>query len=174
MSGAIDRLPTFDEDGNLHVVVESPRGSTLKYEYDPERGAFAVGRSLPVGIAYPFDWGFVPGTLAEDGDPVDAMVLHDRATYPGVLLKCRVIGVVDLVEKEDGAKQKNPRIIVTPAWEGSLSPWTDARKLPAPMRRELESFFLHVTFFTGKRVRITGWRGRNAALKEVRSRVRES
>jgi hypothetical protein len=76
-------LPSFDDDGNLQVVVESPRGSTLKIDYDEEHGLFTVARSLPLGVSYPYDFGFVPSTRAEDGDPIDVMTLHDHATYPG-------------------------------------------------------------------------------------------
>src|SRR6185436_12348193 len=67
-------LPTFAGNDSCHVVVESPRGSAVKFKYDPERSAFMLSRPLPAGLTYPHDWGFVPSTHASDGDPLDAMI----------------------------------------------------------------------------------------------------
>jgi len=72
MSG-ISNLAPFDEMGRVQMVVESPRGSSIKYAYDAKTGIFTVSRSLALGVTYPFDWGFIPGTLSDDGDPVDAL-----------------------------------------------------------------------------------------------------
>jgi inorganic pyrophosphatase len=78
------------------VLVESPRGASVKLQYDEQLKAFTVVRALPLGVTYPFDWDFVPGTKAEDGDPLDVLALHNSRTYPGVVLPCRAIGVVQL------------------------------------------------------------------------------
>jgi len=83
----IEQLPALAEDDTtVHMVVEAPRGATVKLKYAPKLQAFTPARALPLGLAYPFDWGFIPGTRAADGDPVDALALHDTATYPGVVL----------------------------------------------------------------------------------------
>jgi inorganic pyrophosphatase len=73
-------------DGGFHVVVESPRGARIKMKYEPELGVLSGGRALPLGHVYPYDWGFVPGTKAHDGDPADALVYWDVPSYPGVVL----------------------------------------------------------------------------------------
>ncbi len=73
----LHKLPARDDEGDVRVVVEAPRGSGLKLKYEPSLGAFEHGRMLPLGLTYPYDWGFVPGTKAEDGDPLDALV-NDR------------------------------------------------------------------------------------------------
>ena len=86
MSPALLEIPAYADDGALRVIVECPRGSCLKFDYDAEHGVFEVGRPLPLGMSYPFDWGFIPGTRAPDGDPIDALMLNDVATYPGVLI----------------------------------------------------------------------------------------
>jgi len=107
-------LPTFAHDGAVHVVIESPRGSTSKFKYDPALNAITLSRPLAHGLAYPHDWGFVPSTVGEDGDPVDAMVLWDGTSYPGIVVSCRLIGVlqVEQTNQESGARERNDRLVV--------------------------------------------------------------
>src|SRR5689334_12872558 len=96
--------PWTDEDKDLCVVVETPKGSRNKYEFDPERGIFKLKKVLPAGMSFPYDFGFVPRTLAEDGDPIDVLVLMDQPAFPGCVLTCRLIGVIEgETVKEDGA-----------------------------------------------------------------------
>ena len=87
-------LAPYGKNGEMQMVVETPRGSNIKLEYEPKLRAFTVSRALPLGLIYPYDWGFVPGTKGEDGDPIDALALHEGATYPGVVLRCRPLGVI--------------------------------------------------------------------------------
>jgi inorganic pyrophosphatase len=82
-------LPPFADNGDVHVVVETPRGSRAKFAYDPKLESFALRKSLLTGLSYPHDWGFVPSTKADDGDPLDIMVIHDAATFPGLMVECR-------------------------------------------------------------------------------------
>src|ERR1044072_2100352 len=86
-------LPTFASSKAIHVVVETPRFARAKFKYEPVLGAFVLSRSLTLGLSYPFDWGFVPSTVAPDGDPIDALILHNVTTSPGVVLRCRPIGI---------------------------------------------------------------------------------
>ncbi|HEY5677557.1 MAG TPA: inorganic diphosphatase, partial [Myxococcales bacterium] len=97
----LHRLPPRDGDGAVRVVVEAPRGCGVKLKYDPRLGAFEYGRVLPLGLTYPYDWGFVPGTRADDGDPLDALVLGDVPSYPGVVIPSRPIGVVQVDQKNE-------------------------------------------------------------------------
>lgn len=76
-SRLLSTLPSYGEDGTVHAVVEAPKGSLLKLKYDLKLGAFTVSHSLPIGLSYPFDWGFVPSTQAPDGDPLDVLILHE-------------------------------------------------------------------------------------------------
>src|SRR5579872_4139776 len=93
----------FDPEARdiIHVIIETPKGSRNKYAFDPELRVFRLTRVLPVGMEFPYDFGFVPSTKAEDGDPIDVLVLMDEPAFPGVLLKCRPIGVI---EGEQGKK----------------------------------------------------------------------
>src|SRR5262245_299673 len=110
-------LPASPADGVLNVVVESPAGATNKIKWEVELQSFALSRPLPLGLAYPHDWGFVPSTRAGDGDPVDALVMSEGTTYPGLVIPCRPIGVVRLEQnrKEGGGRERNDRIIAAAA-----------------------------------------------------------
>jgi inorganic pyrophosphatase len=101
----LQKLPVWDKNGDVHVVVETPRGSAAKLEFDPELQAFTLSKALMLGLSYPYDWGFVPSTRGEDGDPIDVLVLHDAATSPGLVMKCKIIGVLEVVQKEGGKKK---------------------------------------------------------------------
>src|SRR5690349_17889552 len=104
-------LPTRSKTGGFHVVVESPRGSRAKLKYDPGLRAFTFSRPLVAGLRYPYDWGFIPGTTAEDGDPLDAMVFSDVSTFPGVVIECRALAVIRLRQnrKTASGRERNDR-----------------------------------------------------------------
>jgi inorganic pyrophosphatase len=89
-----EKIPTWADGKHIHAVVETPRGSKAKIKFDSKLKTFTLSKPLLVGLAYPYDWGFIPGTKAEDGDPVDALIIHKAATFPGLVLTCRVIRCV--------------------------------------------------------------------------------
>jgi len=152
------KLAPFDDDRALRVIVESPRGSALKLKYEPDLRMFSVARQLPLGVVYPFDWGFIPGTRGDDGDPLDAMAIHATPTFPGVLLPCRILGMVEVVQREgQGPPAVNNRVIATPAWYAPMQKLTEARDLPANARSEIERFFVTAAAMTGQRLQIKGW-----------------
>src|ERR1700745_3774608 len=114
MAGLLN-VPARNGDGDAHVVVETPRGSAAKLEYDPELQVFTLSKALILGLTYPYDWGFIPSTKGEDGDPLDALILHDTATNPGLVLKCKIIGVLEVVQTEGGKHAiRNDRLIAVP------------------------------------------------------------
>jgi inorganic pyrophosphatase len=165
---SLDRLAAFVDRDTLHVVVEAPRGSRLKLEYDTKLRAFKAERPLPVGLAYPFDWGFIPGTRAADGDPVDAMVLNDVPTYPGMVIEGKPLGMVEVMERAEGQTKElaNPRILVAPAWVTASLP-----KLSRGFRDQLAQFFVSVGETAGKQVRVAGWGSAEDALAYVKAHL---
>ena len=116
-------LPAFASRTDVHVVVETPRHAQAKFKYEPELGVFMLSRALTLGLSYLYDWGFVPSTTAPDGDPIDALVLHTVTTSPGVVLRCRPIGILDVLQTQDRRSLRNDRLMVVPV----KSRHTDAR-----------------------------------------------
>jgi inorganic pyrophosphatase len=166
-------LPASSGDDVLNVVVESPAGSTSKIKWEPELQSFALSRPLPLGMAYPHDWGFVPGTHAADGDPFDAMVLSEATTYPGLVIPCRPIGVVRLEQnrKKGGGRERNDRIIAVAA-SAARHPYRSAAELAPRLREELERFFLNIVFFEDKAPALLGWGDAGEAWRLVRESQR--
>jgi len=169
----LSRLPIRDRDGRLLMVVEAPAGSRLKLKYDPRLGAFTISRPLVLGLAYPFDWGFIPSTRASDGDALDCMALGDAPTYPGVLIPCRAIGLARYTQDDpeggkQAARQRNDRVIAVPVDAPRWDQLTDARKLPTRIREEIEAFFACAVLLEDKGLRFEGWDGPKAADKAIR------
>src|SRR5215510_12618161 len=135
-------LPAFTEDGDVCVVIETPRGSRAKLAYDPKLKTFTLSKSLLVGLTYPHDWGFVPSTRADDGDPLDVMVIHDGATFPGLVVTCRVIGVLQIEQKSKNKAERNDRLFAVPLRSHSERALKDVRDLTTPIQEELEKFFI--------------------------------
>ena len=141
-------------------MVEAPKGSLVKLKYGIKLGAFTVAHSLPLGMSYPFDWGFAPSTQAADGDPLDILILHEAPTSPGVVLPCRPLGVVEMDQEEkEGKRERDDRVIVMPAWHNRVGEFENASNVPERLREEIEQFFLSTTFFTTKKPKIVGWKG---------------
>jgi inorganic pyrophosphatase len=170
MSSSFERVPPSPSEGVLNVVVESPAGSTAKMRWDPKLGLFALSRPLPLGVAYPHDWGFVPGTRASDGDPVDALVLSEGTLYPGVLVAARPLGVVRLEQnrKQGGGRERNDRVVAAPVSAARLDV-RRAAELPERLRAEIEQFFLSAVFFEHKDAVVLGWGDPDAAWDLVKT-----
>ncbi len=172
--GNLQNLPVRDKNGDIHVVVETPRGSAAKLEFDPELGAFTLSKALILGLTYPYDWGFVPSTKGEDGDPIDVLVLHDAATSPGLVLKCKLIGVLEVTQKKKGKQKiRNDRLIAVPRDSHREQSDDDARDLPKQIREEIEKFFVATDELEDKELKFLGWKGPKTGEKLVRQAAKE-
>jgi len=113
MQTNIDKLSSFNNDSEeINVIIETPKGSRNKYNYDHDSGIFKLGGVLAAGHSFPFDFGFIPQTLADDGDPLDVLVLMDEPAFTGCLVNARLIGVIEAEQTErDGETTRNDRLI---------------------------------------------------------------
>jgi inorganic pyrophosphatase len=125
------------------VIVETPGRTAAKYAYDHENNAFVLRRVLPVGMILPYDFGFVPGTCAEDGDPLDAMVLSEVQTFPGCRIDCRVLGAVAATQSEPDEPKpfRNDFLLVVPKASVVWAGVTELEHLPRGFVDQLERFF---------------------------------
>lgn len=167
----LSQLPTFVERDVFHVVVESPRGSSLKLKYEPRWEAMMVSRPLPFGVTYPFDWGFVPSTKMGDGDPLDAMMLWDVASFPSVVLRCHTVAVLQVEQNrrnhDPSERVRNDRILAIPIEARRQENARDLHALNVRVRQELEQFAHAAAALEGKDARILGWGDAATALQLV-------
>ena len=106
-----------------------PAGAEPNSAYDPKLETFILSKSLLTGLTYPHDWGFVPSTKADDGDPLDIMVIHDAGTFPGIVLTCRIIGILQIEQKSKGKAERNDRLFAVPRRSHSEQGLRDVRDL---------------------------------------------
>lgn len=148
----------------IEVVVEIPRGSRNKYEFDHHRGVIRLDRRLFSATFYPADYGFIPDTLAEDGDPLDALVLLEEPTFPGCLIEARPVGVFWMSD-EHGPDAK---IICTACGDPQWQDVTDLAGLPSHLTEEISHFFnVYKDLEAGKSTQVDGYEGPDAAWKEI-------
>lgn len=163
--------PGRNPPDEIHVVVEIPQGGVpIKYELDKVSGALFVNRFLHTAMYYPANYGFIPNTLSEDGDPCDAMVLSQVAVAPGAVIRCRPVGAL-LMEDEHGADEK---ILAVPVDE--LNPYFDSVKeladMPPIVRDQIDHFFRHYKELEkGKWVKVNGWVDRAAARELINQAI---
>jgi inorganic pyrophosphatase len=152
-----------DVPNEINVIVEIPKGSQNKYEYDKKLGIFKLDRVLFSPFHYPGDYGFIPQTLEEDGDPADALVLVNFQTYPGMLIEARPIGVLPMI---DGGDPDN-KILCVPVNDVRMKNITDLAKVEQPILDEIGHFFKVYKELEGKEVSLGDWKDAAAAKKII-------
>jgi inorganic pyrophosphatase len=156
----LEHLSACEPDSGLvHVVVDTPKGSRNKYKYDETLGLYRLSKVLPLGIAFPYDFGFIPSTRAEDGDPLDVLVLGEDALFPGCLVTVRLVGVIQAEQTEHGKTFRNDRIIgaiETPVNRPAIQTLEDLR--PEHLD-EIEYFFIAYNHLEGRHFKPIGRHG---------------
>ncbi len=146
------RLEAFHDDEELNVVIETPKGSRNKYNYDEKTGLFKLGGVLPSGASFPFDFGFVPSTVGGDGDPLDVLVLMDEPAFAGCLVRTRLVGVIEAEQTErDGETTRNDRLIGVAADSRLHTRVRALEDLGTTLLEEIEHFFVSYNQIKGKK-----------------------
>jgi len=152
----------------MQVIIETPKGSHQKFDYNPTRSTFELTKLLPCGMVFPFDFGFIPGTIGQDGDPLDVLVISELATFTGCSVGCRIIGTIKAMQREvDGRKVRNDRLIAIPEISITYSHIHTLSDLTADLLMEIEKFFVNYNDMAGKSFQVTGHQGPKAAMKTI-------
>jgi len=163
----INQIPSGkNPPSEINVVIEIPKDGNIKYELDKDSGAIFVDRFLYTPMSYPFNYGFVPNTLAGDGDPVDVIVLSEHTLVPGVVIPCVVIGMLEM-EDEEGIDTK---ILAVPTQkiDPLYGTYKDIADVPESIKNKIKHFFENYkTLEPNKWVKVKEWRGINEALEDV-------
>jgi inorganic pyrophosphatase len=169
-------LPAFDDDKSLvHVIIETPKGCRNKYKFDPEMRAFKLSKVLPEGMVFPYDFGFIPDTNAEDGDPIDVLLLMDQPAFPGCVIESRLIGVIEAQQGKNGKSERNDRLIAVAQENHSYSDLKNLNEMNKTLLDDIGQFFVNYHEARGSRFKVLDIRGPKQAyrlLKKASSRAK--
>jgi inorganic pyrophosphatase len=166
----LERLPPFDrESGQLNVVVETPKGCRNKYAFDPKIRSFRLKTVLPKGAVFPFDFGSIPGTEADDGDPLDVLLLMEEPAFTGCLVEARLLGVIEAEQTEDGKTERNDRLIAVAAESHIHARLKKLSDLDPTLLDEIEHFFVSYNKARGKEFQPLRRKGRKPAADLIES-----
>jgi inorganic pyrophosphatase len=166
-------LESFATKELVNVIIETPRGSRNKFKFDPEVGVYELGGVLPAGMQFPYDFGFVPGTSAEDGDPLDVLVLMDEPCFTGCLVRCRLLGVMEAEQTEEGKTTRNDRVIAVAEKSYTHSGLKNISDLNPELLHEIERFFVAYNETRQKKFKSLGIRDAERARQIVESNIQE-
>ena len=167
MANPILLKPVDKSDGLIQVIIETPKGSRNKFAFDAEQNIFTVKKVLPAGMTFPYDFGFLPRTLAPDGDPIDVLLLMDEPAFPGIAVRSRLIGIIE-GEQVDGKKRvRNDRLIAVAEVNHEYAYLKKLDDLPKKFLRELEEFFVNYHKLEGKKYVLLGCKKVDAAMRLI-------
>ena len=153
------------DDEVIKVVIETPKACRNKYSFDPDEKAFILKKVLPAGMTFPYDFGFVPSTEAEDGDPVDVLVLMDEPAFPGCLVKVRLIGVIEGEQGNGKKTERNDRIVAVEVANHQWAHLNHIDDLGKQFVKELCEFFVNYHDLTGKKYQVLDIKGPGRARR---------
>jgi inorganic pyrophosphatase len=167
---AIDRIKPFTAGpaGEIHVVIDTPRGSRNKVKWDARLGLFKLSHVLTAGAVFPFDFGFVPGTHAADGDSLDVLVLADEPFFPGCLVMARLVGVIEAEQTQDGKTFRNDRLLAVAAASRLYRAVRELRDLPPTLLAEIEQFFINYNLMRDRVFKPIARRGAEQATTMIK------
>src|SRR5579885_378130 len=158
-------LRPFNKDQLVQVVIETPKGSRNKYKFDPKLRSFKLNRVLPDGMNFPYDFGFVPSTTAEDGDPIDVLLLMDASVFPGCVVEARLIGVIEGEQAQDRKTVRNDRLIAVAKDSHTHSDLTNISDLNPKLIKELGEFFVNYHRQGSAKFKVLGTKGPKDAAR---------
>lgn len=161
-------IPAQPKLGLINVLIEIPAGSKNKYEFDKDMQAFALDRVLYSSVQYPYDYGFVPNTLADDGDPLDGMVIMDQPTFPGCVIAARPIGMLEMIDGGD----RDEKILCVPDKDPRYANVKSLKDIQQHRLDEIAEFFQSYKNLEKKAVQILGWQDVDKVLPLVEECVK--
>lgn len=164
----LQKLPAEAEEGRYHAVIETPRGSRNKYAYEPQGKYFKYDKVLPAGSAFPFDFGFIPSTEAEDGDPIDILVLSDEPLAQGCVAEVRLIGALRALQTEEGGEEVENDRLVGIVNKSIMYTQKEIDELPDPLLDQIEEFFKSYNKMEGRKFKPTGRASAKEAAKLIK------
>ncbi len=160
--------PLDKPDGILQVIIETPKGSRNKFAFDPDQRVFALSKVLPAGMSFPYDFGFLPRTLAQDGDPIDVLLLMDEPAFPGVVVRSRLIGVIEGEQLDGKNKIRNDRLLAVAEANHQYANIRTFKDLPSLFLQEIEEFFVNYHRHEGKQYKLLGCKGSGEAMRLIK------
>jgi inorganic pyrophosphatase len=168
------KLKPFDRhSGNLNVVIDTPKGSRNKYGFDFKINAYKLKSVLPHGTVFPFDFGSIPRTVAEDGDPLDVLVLMDEPVFIGCLIETRLLGVIEAEQTQAGKTKRNDRLIAVAAESHTNGSLNSLKKLDSKLLDEIEHFFVSYNDARGKKFKPTARKGPDVAQRLIKNQTKK-
>lgn len=173
MANLIEMPNALDvEKKTCKAIIETPKGRRSKFRYNPEYDLFELGSLMPQGLVFPFDFGFIPSTLGEDGDPLDVLILMDEPMHVGCLVDIRLIGVMEAEQTEkSGENVTNDRLIGIAVHSHQQADVNDIREISRQVMHEIEIFFATYNSERGKQFKMRSLRGPGRALKLLRAGI---
>ena len=157
---------------SCRAIIETPKCSRNKFDYDPETNLFKLGGLLPEGMMFPFDFGFIPSTLGDDGDPLDIMVLMDAPSQVGCLIDVRIIGIIQAKQTEDGDTEQNDRLLGVAIHSYEHQDIRTINDVNKTLLSQVEAFFVSYNKQRGKQFKVTGTGGPRKAIRFIKAGIK--
>ena len=167
----IESLEPFNDQGQLNVIVETPKESRVKYAYDEKTGSLVLSKVLPAGMVFPFNFGFIPKTLAADGDPLDVLILNEEPLIAGCLLSVKPIAVIEATQTENGRPVRNDRVIGQAISKEAPIEWQQL-KLDKAVAAQISLFFTTYNGIYGKKFKTLGVGSPQKAEKIIQQAIK--